>query len=555
MTDKIIAYLAKKGFQWKRRGDEAVMNCPFCGDKEQKFAVNLATGAWNCLHANKCGKSGSFYELQKEFGDTPEPSKKRERMLKTKKKYQLPKVKMTAPSNPVIDYLRSRGFTDSTIKHFKIGAKGDTTVMIPFYRHEVLTGIKYRDITDKKKMWVESEQEPTLFGRDNITDNRLIICEGEYDAMAMYQYGINAVSVPMGVNGLDWIETEWDYLDTFPEICLCMDQDAAGQEAARKIASRLGEWRCRLVELPKKDANECLKAKVSVQEMQRCIDNATDMKPETLVTPDFFRAKVHDLFRKGTALMGTPTPWKKLTSILKGWRGGELTVWSGKNGSGKSTVLNQVFIDLATKDTKTCIYSGEMPPERYLRWAIIQIHGNDAPAPHAIESTIDLLSYYIHILNITGGIDPDKLLDDFEYAARRYNVKHFIIDSLMKINFQQQDEYRQQQEFVSRLCGFAQKFDAHVHLVAHPRKTMTDEDEPGKVDVKGTSHITDLAHNVIVLNRATEKLKEKAAQKNKTCADMKLFVKKNREFGIEGCVNMMFNEQAKRFSDGSEEEE
>jgi twinkle protein len=398
-------------------------------------------------------------------------------------------------------------------------------------------------------MWIEKETEPILLNRDNITSDRLTICEGEYDAMALYQYGIDAVSVPMGANNLGWVETEWDYIETFPVIYLCMDQDAAGQQAARSIASRIGEWRCRLVELPKKDANECLKAGISAQEIHRYFNEAADMKPETLVTPDYFRAKVHELFQRGAALMGTPTPWNKLTAILKGWRGGELTVWSGKNGSGKSTILNQVFLDLINHDIRSCIYSGEMPPERYLRWAIIQIHGNDAPAPHMIEGSIDLLSYYIQILNITAIIEPDKLLSDFEYAARRYNVKHFIIDSLMKIYFQAVDEYRQQQEFVSRLCAFAQKFDAHVHLVAHPRKTAADEDEPGKVDIKGSSHITDLAHNVIVLNRATPKIKEKACENNKVCADLKLHVKKNREFGIEGFVNMAFNEHTKRFSD------
>lgn len=548
-TTKIIGYIGKKGMQWKRRGDEAIMNCPFCGDKEQKFAINLSTGAWNCLHLNSCGRTGSFYDFQRELGDAPEPTQRKDPFFRNKKKtYLIPKVKVAAPNNAVMQYLHSRGFSDATIKHFQIGAK-DNTVVIPYYRHGELISVKYRDITDKRNMWIEKETEPILLNRDNITSDRLIICEGEFDAMALYEYGIDAVSVPMGASNLAWIEAEWDYIDTFPVIYLCMDQDVAGQQAARSIASRLGEWRCRLVELPKKDANECLIAGISAQEIHRYFSDAEDMKPETLVSPDYFRAKVHELFLNGAALVGTPTPWKKLTAILKGWRGGELTVWSGRNGSGKSTILNQIFLDLINYEIKSCIYSGEMPPARYLRWAIIQIHGNDTPTPQMIEGSIDLLCHYIQILNITAIIEPDKLLSDFEYAARRYNVKHFFIDSLMKINFQAVDEYRQQQEFVSRLCSFAQKYDAHVHLVAHPRKTAADEDEPGKVDIKGCSHITDLCHNVIILFRATEKIKETAREKNKVCADLKLHVKKNREFGIEGFVNMAFNDRTKRFSD------
>jgi replicative DNA helicase len=87
-----------------------------------------------------------------------------------------------------------------------------------------------------------------------------------------------------------------------------------------------------------------------------------------------------------------------------------------------------------------------------------------------------------------------------------------------------------------------------MHLVVHPRKTMTDRDEPGKVDVKGSSHITDLVHNVIVLYRLDEDFKEKQKKKGITTSDMQLYVKKNREYGIEGRVYFNFNEITRRFT-------
>ncbi len=151
-------------------------------------------------------------------------------------------------------------------------------------------------------------------------------------------------------------------------------------------------------------------------------------------------------------------------------------------------------------------------------------------------------------INISNTITPDKLLTDFEYAARRYNCRHFIVDSLMKINLSENDEYNQQKHFVTRLYDFSMQFNVHVHLVAHPRKTMTDQDQPGKVDIKGNSHITDLASNVIIMNRTTEEQKEKAAKKGKSVSDAQLYVKKNREFGIEGKVHMYFSEHTRNFS-------
>ena len=549
----ISDYLSRKGFQYKRHGENAIMNCPFCinGDRERKFAISLSSGAFNCLHLNSCGVKGSFYEFQKMLGDTPVSLNDKGLFANPPKRktYKKPTIKISPPVDPVIKYLHRRGFTDETIKYFRIGAEDADTVMLPYYRNDELVNVKYRSISDKKKMRTEKEAEPILFNRDSIQDERLVICEGEYDAMALHQYAVEAVSVPMGAGNHQWIETEWEYLETFETICLCFDNDAAGQMNAREIAKKLGEWRCRLVTLPKKDANECLVSGIQVDEIIRCFINAEELKPDTLTTPMFFAEKVRNLFFQG-GLFGVQTPWKKLNDILKGWREGEVTIWSGRNGSGKSTILNQVFLGLAEKEIKSCIYSGEMPPERYLRWAIIQHQGNEKPSATEIDNTLSWMDSRIYILNITSGVQPDKLLSDFEHAARRYNVKHFFVDSLMKISFKDQDEYRQQQAFMDQLTGFAQKFSVHVHLVAHPRKTEKDDDAPGKVDVKGTGHITDMAHNVIVLQRLSEEKKETIKKKQSTPADMRLYVKKNREFGIEGCVLMMFDERTKRFSDG-----
>lgn len=544
--EPISAYLTRHGWQGKRRGDQAIMNCPQCGDTESKFAVSLTTGAFNCLHLNSCGIKGSFNQLRAIYGDRP-INQKRDRFLNTSKKtYTKPKTEIKKPTSPVTEYLRKRGFTEDTLSHFGIGAYDDDTAMLPYYRNGELINVKYRSITDKKKMRTEKDAEPILFNRDQIYSNTLIITEGEYDAMALYRYGMDAVSVPMGAKNYQWIDQEWEYLETFEEIYICFDMDSAGQEAAREVAQKLGLWRCRIVQLPAKDVNECLLKGMSIAP---CFDEAKAIAPDTLVTPTHFEEQVQELFRQGANLFGTPTAWQKLTDKLKGWRGGEVTIWSGRNGSGKSTILNQHILDMGQKGVKSCIFSGEMPPARYLRWAIVQHRENDAPTPNAISASLHWMDGKIYILNITGGVTPEKLLSDFEYAARRFDVKHFIIDSLMKVSLDLRDEYNAQKDFMSALCDFVQKFDVHVHLVAHPRKTQSDDDEPGKVDIKGTSHLTDLAHNVLVLNRSSDESKENTKKKGKVPSDMQIYIKKNREFGIEGKVHMFFNERTKRYRD------
>jgi hypothetical protein len=63
------------------------------------------------------------------------------------------------------------------------------------------------------------------------------------------------------------------------------------------------------------------------------------------------------------------------------------------------------------------------------------------------------------------------------------------------------DDYTAQKITVDRLAAFARVYDAHVHLVAHPRKGANDHQGVDKSAIKGTSEITDLAHNVIVVTR------------------------------------------------------
>lgn len=549
----VIEFIEKQGFSHKRRGEELIMNCPFCGDTERKFSINMFSGAFNCLHLNRCGEKGSFYEFQKKLGCKPVKLNGGRFYNTERRSYSKPTVKLSGPINSVVQYLASRGFSKDTIEYFKFGSINGDTAVIPFYRNGELVMVKYRSITDKKKMWVEKNTEPILFNRDNIEKSSLVITEGEYDAAALHQYGVEAVSVPMGAGNFQWLEGEWDYVQSFDTIYLCFDNDQAGQEAAAKLAVKIGEYKCKLVKLPSKDANKCLMDKIPAEQIVSAFVSAEDMKPEDIVDPSYFEEKIQQIFVKGPMMFGTSTPWRRLNGILKGWRDGEVTVWSGRNGSGKSTILNQVFIDLAKRAVKSCIYSGEMPPERYLRWAIIQYLKNDYPAPARIKEVLDWLSTKVKILNVTSGIDQKTLLSDFEYAARRYGVKHFFIDSLMKIKFPGVSEYQEQHDFMSSLCGFAKKHSCHIHLVAHPRKTVSDDDETGKVDVKGSSHITDECDNVIVLYRVSEAQKESARKKHLIPADMKLIVKKNREFGVEGGINMAFDEQTKTFSDGEEE--
>lgn len=549
---EVREYLNSKGYDWAekdRNGNlNAIFNCPFCDDTKKKFAINLTNGAFQCFHSNSCGVKGSWWDFQKKLGDTPHRLISDPFINRPRTNYQKPKPQVQKIDTEVDKYLKSRGFTAETIKFFKIAQKNGA-IAIPYFKQGEVVNVKYRPLDKKQSMWTEKNAEPTLYNRDNITKNELIITEGEYDCMALYQYGIESVSLPNGANGLAWIDNEWNWLKTFKTIFLCLDNDIAGIEGAMKISQKLGAWRCKKITLSAKDANDCLKNGMSKDKILQCIVNAEDFQPATLVSPTHFQDEVIDYIRNPNKLHGTPTAWDKLTEKLKGWRLEELTIWSGRNSSGKSTILNQHVISLAADGIKSCIASLEMPPPRYLRWAIMQFLGKAFPTEQEVRETLGLFDTKIYIINTYEEIKPNDLLDIFEYAARRHDVKHFIVDSLMRIAFQGRDELKEHKAFVSDLLSFVKKFKCHAHLVAHPRKGFKDSDKPGKVDIMGTGHISDLAHNVIMMWRVPEDMKEKAKLEGKETFDTLMDVQKNREFGIEGNIKLWFDTEAKTFDD------
>jgi len=105
---------AQKHFrQYKIKGNEIVPTyCPFChggqrSDKET-FALNLDKGTYNCKRG-KCGVAGSFYQLCKEFGETP-TQQNMEVFHRKQRNYVLPKTKVKPTSSPVEEYFDATRF-------------------------------------------------------------------------------------------------------------------------------------------------------------------------------------------------------------------------------------------------------------------------------------------------------------------------------------------------------------------------------------------------------------------------------------------------------------
>lgn len=197
-------------------------------------------------------------------------------------------------------------------------------------------------------------------------------------------------------------------------------------------------------------------------------------------------------------------------------RPGEVTLWAGINGHGKSQFVGQVILNQMRFGRRICMASLEMAPARTMGRMSRQAFGAEQPAQEYIRSfhrwTDGKLWLYDHV----GPCKPEIMVALIRYAADNFGIDQFVVDNLTKV-VDGEDNYNAQKDFVNQLCQAAHDTGVHIHLVAHVRKGKTEKEQPGKFDVKGAGSITDMVDNVFIVWR--NKGKEEAYRAGSTNYD------------------------------------
>lgn len=497
---------------------------------------------------------------------------------------------ITQKKGKVEAYLRGeRAITLETQKVFKIAAAAEWLsddpnkrpwagpwILFPYLRPSAtglsLLNIKWLHLErrdGKKQTLQEKNAEPCLFGWQAIAPElrEVTICEGEIDAMSLWQLRHPALSVPAGGGSghkHDWIETEWENLERFDTIYVCFDNDEAGETATAEVARRLGLERVKLLTLPHNDANDALVAGITQAEIDACYESAEELKPELLRPADDYRnATIEEFYPTNPDQLGIPIGLPKLADKFA-WRYGELTIVTGINGHGKTIILSQLGNYVLDHGARACYASMEMLPQKLLERATRQLTLERKPARDRIDEAFDWWAGKLWFYAKIGEVDRTKMLDDFKYARRRYDCRFFVIDSLMRCGLAE-DDYEGQKKFVDRLVDFCRDEDVHVVLVAHSRKPKDEHQPVGKLDVKGSGAITDLAFNCLTIRR--NKRKEQALRnledkpltdpdvhdkrdKQRKKPDAWLYIDKQRlGTAWEGRVDLWFEFDAQAFRD------
>jgi twinkle protein len=270
--------------------------------------------------------------------------------------------------------------------------------------------------------------------------------------------------------------------------------------------------------------------------------------------------QIVDQLRNPVKQPRTVMPWTKTHGLLQ-FRPGEVTLWGGANGNGKSLVTGQIGLSLCAQQAKVCVASFEMKPiktlERMARqWSCFNpsdpvYRGNDV----ALDQFIDLYGQFgdwtdgkLWLYDQQGTVTADKVCAVVRYSAKELGVNHFFIDSLMKC-VAGEDDYNGQKRFVDDLTAIARDHNIHIHLVHHIRKPADESHKPSKYDYKGTGAIVDQADNIISVwrNKAKERKRDEGKDIDPNEPDCLLICDKQRHGEWEGNIALWFDAASQQY--------
>lgn len=402
-----------------------------------------------------------------------------------------------------------------------------------WFKVSILFGKKLSTVESKYKTTEQVSQEVYCV---NVPSGAIMVRQDEYisvvgncDAMSLHTAGFPyAVSVDSGApNPNDQIDKKLECftncIDLFENadiIYIATDNDDNGRRLAEEIKRRVDTEKVRMVDFGKyKDANEALMYE-GPEFLQDAIKNAREIKFEGIITLDAeVEQRMLDMYDNGLP-KGSTTYYPSIDKRWK-WREGEVTVGTGYNNEGKSTLL------VVNLPLLKCMYEGwkvgafvpeNMPEEEFYEELVHCLLGKttDIAYPQYRATREEYIAAMNFVREHYILIYPEKnqtleeLFVRFDYLVRKHGIRIAIFDPYNQI----EHNYNRGETidlYVSRFMSLLKKFTVKrklcTILVAHqnPPKTRAangkDLPRPDLYTIKNGGTIPDKADNVIYAYR------------------------------------------------------
>lgn len=436
-----------------------------------------------------------------------------------------------------------RGLLAETIKRYKVDVGGPAATYeakYPHYDGDKHVGNKIRG-PDKRFMY-EGQSAPGLFGRHAFppgSAKAVTVTEGQDDCMAAFQMmgsKYPVVSVQSSSTAARDVKADFEYLNSFETIVICMDNDDAGRAAAKAIAQvgfPLGKLK--VLSLRKhKDANDYLLSKDS-ETYSREWWQAPEYKPDGLkLGSDMWQEIIE---RKDSFTV--QYPFAGLNTKTFGLRLSELVVVTADTGVGKTSLLKHIEHKLLTdeeviKNNYGVGFLHLEEPNGDTALGLLSIHNSQ---PYHLPTTDrpegELRKAYDELLNNGrvviwdhfGSNSVDAVLNKVRHMAA-LGCKYIVLDHLsIIVSDQSGDERKQLDEITTKLKTLTMELDLAVIAVIHTNRAG---------QIRGTAGVEQLSNIVLRLER--NKTDPSEWRRNVT----KITVEKNRFCGYTGPASYLW---------------
>ncbi|KAM9715511.1 twinkle mtDNA helicase [Menidia menidia] len=383
-----------------------------------------------------------------------------------------------------------------------------------------------------------------LFGLSlvNRMDHEVVVTGHELDTLAVSQStGLPSVALPRGVSCLPPVLLP--YLEQFKRVTLWLGGDVRSWEASKIFSRKLGLRRCTLVR-PGEYQPCPVEALGQGKNLGRIIKASIPAAHKSIVSFKQLREDVYGELVNTDQVAGVK--WKRfpeLNRILKGHRKGELTVFTGPTGSGKTTFISELALDLSMQGVNTLWGSFEINNVRLAKIMLTQF------AMQRLEENLEQYDFWadkfeelpLYFMTFHGQQNIKTVLDTMQHAVYLYDINHVIIDNLQFMMGQENlsvDKFAVQDHIIGVFRKFATNSSCHVTLIIHPRKEEDDK-ELQTASIFGSAKASQEADNVLILQE----------KKLVTCPGRRsLQVTKNRFDGDVGIFPLEFIKSSLTFS-------
>lgn len=544
--------------------------------------VDAYIRADQCTFLEACEKTFEEAEIAYDFA---------ERGTRLSRQYYYPTPSYNSDKDKVYHYWSTRKISPQTIDYLGIAEDVDGNALFQYWDlNDVLVTCKVRPSRavprGERKIWflTDSNHKPydhtdVLFNINKINiANPLIITSGEGDCAAAVECGfLNTCSIPGGDSNLNWIAECWDFLEKFEEILLVPDNDKSGEKWQKDVTTRLGEYRVKIVQVPRvveyngdktavKDLNELLYY-AGKQAVCDAIRDAQESKIDSIV--DYSEVCQFDM----SDVEGFVTDFRDLDHAINKFYMGTTNILTGISGSGKSSFLSTIICKSIEQGFPVFVYSGELSNPSLKNWVdcvhagqrnINRYVGKSGDFYKVASSAYTAINRYYkgQIFFYKDGFDQtaDRLLQTMEAVVRLHGVRTIVIDNMSSVDLQCDDKnkYFKQDEFIRKVINFSKRWNVCCWVVIHPRK-LDMVRRMNIFDLQGVVGAVNLSHRVLALYRVQPKEKEGVIKNGKVIQepnpwDVEIEVLKDRfGSGAGRTVGLWYDIPSKRFFDSYEE--